>query len=349
LGKKGDKLAVFLFAVPKTVLDEILDALSTFGIKPVGMETPATALSNYLLFCTGVSNRPVVVLGGQSDAWEMVGLGCRTKGWYREPEMLFAHGLHRADWNQGSGAEIFHSFLHQSPKVFSWGPVQDFLLSVKEESIQAEDLLALGNERLGLQNGAGDPLLVPAVGASLCGLREGTFSVNLLPEGGKREQGRMLSRLNGFLIAILLICVTVLGGSYAIRDEFRLRRLQKEIRSLEPSVESLRKKEDELNRLVKEMSSLSRLSERRGEVLRVLNELTEVVPNEAYLSNLRYREGAIDLKGTAENASTLVPLLERSSLFEEVEFNAPSTRRSENRETFSLKAKVEEQERALKP
>ena len=49
----------------------------------------------------------------------------------------------------------------------------------------------------------------------------------------------------------------------------------------------------------------------------------------------------IEVQGSAENASTLIPLLERSVLFENVNFNAPSNRGRDNRETFSLKADLE--------
>ena len=65
------------------------------------------------------------------------------------------------------------------------------------------------------------------------------------------------------------------------------------------------------------------------------------MPNSAYLSSLRYRDGSIELQGNAENASNLVPILERSPLFKNVGFNAPSNRGRDNRETFSLKAEVE--------
>ncbi|HEY7219717.1 MAG TPA: PilN domain-containing protein, partial [Candidatus Binatia bacterium] len=61
----------------------------------------------------------------------------------------------------------------------------------------------------------------------------------------------------------------------------------------------------------------------------------------AYISNLRYRAGLLEVQGNAENASTLIPLLERSALFENVAFNAPSNRGRDNRETFSLKADLE--------
>ena len=95
------------------------------------------------------------------------------------------------------------------------------------------------------------------------------------------------------------------------------------------------------------------------EVLRVLDELSKVVPNNAYFSNLRYKSGALEIQGSAENASSLIPLLERSVVFENVGFNAPSNRGRDNRETFSLKAdyerpkepsaKPEKMEKASKP
>jgi hypothetical protein len=49
----------------------------------------------------------------------------------------------------------------------------------------------------------------------------------------------------------------------------------------------------------------------------------------------------LEIQGSAENASALIPVLERSPLFENVAFNAPSNRGRDNRETFSLKADIE--------
>ncbi|MGH7770782.1 MAG: PilN domain-containing protein [Candidatus Binatia bacterium] len=344
LGRKGDKVGLLLFAVPKRILDEILDALSTFGIRPQGVETTATALSNYLLFCTNGVSGPSVVLGGQGQAWEMTGLNGRVNGWRQEPEILFTHWLPQADWVLGPGREIFYSVLRESPKFFGWGYIEDFLGSVKAESVQVEDLLALGIGKLGGGREVTHSFSLPAVGTALRGLREATFSVNLLPGEGKGGREGLLSRLNGFLILLLLIVLMVLGGSYAIKDEIRLRQLQKEVQKLSPSVDALRREEEELKRLRKEVSFLSGQKERRGEILHVLDELSRIVPNSAYLSNLRYRDGAVELQGSAENASNLVPLLERSPLFKNVGFNAPSNRGRDNRETFSLKAEMERPE-----
>jgi len=341
MGKKGDKIALFLFAVPKKSLDELLDILSAFGLKPKGVETTATALSNYLLFCTGGITGRALVLGGQNHAWEVIGLNARTNGWGQDPELAFAHWLPRADWIQGLGREIFHGCLGESPRLFGWGDTADFLLSVEGELVPLEDLPALGEEKLRGNERMAHPFFLPAVGAALRGLRESTFPVNLLPGARDEGRGRVLSWLNACLTVLLLIGLIVWGGSYPIRDEIRLRQLQRENRKLEPSVQALRREEEELHKLHKEMSFFSGFAERRGEIFLVLDELSRVLPNSAYLSNLRYRAGAVELQGSAESASNLVPLLERSPLFKNVGFNAPSNRGRDNRETFSLKAEIE--------
>jgi general secretion pathway protein L len=150
-----------------------------------------------------------------------------------------------------------------------------------------------------------------------------------------------LSLLNFLLLGLFVVALAVWGVSHPIKDELRLRQLQNENRKLEPAVSALQREESQLEQLRKQARLLADLEQRRGETLRVLDELSKIVPNTVYLSNLRYRAGSLELQGSAENASALVPLLERSPVFENVGFNAPSNRGRDNRETFSLKADLE--------
>jgi general secretion pathway protein L len=165
---------------------------------------------------------------------------------------------------------------------------------------------------------------------------------NLLRHEAHEQFGdKTMSMANTILLGLLLIVFLVWGISYPIKDELRLRQLQGENQKLEPTIQALRREEAQLEQLQKEASVLTDLDQRRGDLIRVLDELSRVVPSNAYLSNLRYRPGIIEVQGNAENASALIPLLERSPLFENVGFNAPSNRGRDNRETFSLKADVE--------
>ncbi len=342
MGKKGESIRLFLFAVPRMALDGILHVLLSFGIQPAGVDTTSAALCNYLMFCSDEISGPTVVVAGENGALEMIGLNIRSGSWKEEAEMLFSHRLSRSDWVQGPARELFHGLQQESLKFFGFGPVKEFLLALNGESMEIVDMAQLGDERLVTSGGTVQPAAIPAIGAALKGLRETTLQVNLRPEAQIAEgRAKRVSRLNGTLLLILLVGLIIWAASYPIKDEIQLVRYQRRIERLGPSVRTIRSIEREVNQLSTEVSSLAEQKERRGEVLRLLGELSLIVPETAYLSILRIRDGNVELRGSAENASSLVPLLERSPLLKNVGFSAPTNRGRDNRETFSLKAEVE--------
>jgi general secretion pathway protein L len=352
MGKRGDKIGVHLFAIPKSQLAGVLDVLDSFGIRPRGVETTVTALANYLLYCKGAISGPTAVVGGHDQGWEMIGVQNSANGWPATPRLLFSHWLPPPRWAQGAARELLQECLSYSPDLYGWGEVDELFRSAADEARKYEDLVAIGNQRLKGGMEISDSHFLPAIGAALQGVREAAFSTNFIRrEGIDDQKWKAFSRLNAMLAVILVLALIAWGVSYPIKDELRLRQLQRENQKLQPSVDALRREESQLEKLRKELGILSDLQERKGEVLRVLDELTKIVPANAYLSNFRYRDRSLEVQGNAENASALIPLLERSPLFENVGFNAPSNRGRDNRETFSLKANVEKpkEEKAAKP
>jgi Tfp pilus assembly protein PilN len=344
LGKRGDKIGVYLFAIPKKNLAGVLEVLASFGIVPNGVETTATALANYLLFCQKDLTGAAAIIGGPERSCEMVGVQSKSAGWGQTSELLFSHSLPEADWAEGLSQELLGECLRQAPKLYGWGSAQRFFPAQNGEPLAYEDLAAVGKEKLGLSDEVPDPIMLPAIGAALRGVREAAFVVNFLgTAGAERTAGKTLSLVNSVLIGLLAIALIGWGVSHPIKDELRLRQLQRENLKLEPAVEALRREESQLQKSRKEVQFLAEIDQRKGEVLRVLDELSKVVPTNAYFSNLRYRNGVLEVQGNAENASVLIPLLEKSPLFENVGFNAPSNRGRDNRETFSLKADLEKQ------
>lgn len=339
-GEESDKIKVLLFAAPKKRLDEIIAGFAALGVRAAGVEPTATSVANYLFYCAAGLSEPSVVIGSQTRAWEIVGLRNRKAAWGDRPEMLFADCLPRTDWIRGPGQEIFFDRLKSAQKFFAWGSLGDFLLAIKEDGLAVDDLSALADGRLRHQ-GLAHPFFVPAIGAALRGLREDLLGLNLLPSRDADRPGRLFSRLNVFLLAILLLGSVAWGLLYPIKDELRLRQIEQEIAKLSSSLQALQAQEEELARLKTEVEFIAEAKKQQGRILAILDELSRVVPQNAYLSQLRYRDGALEIQGNAESASNLVPLLERSPLFEKVGFNAPSTRARDNRETFSLKAQVE--------
>jgi general secretion pathway protein L len=341
-GKKGDKLCVHVFAIPKRNLDGVMGLLESVGIKPSGVETTVTALANYLLFVRPIDSSGAALVAGHPGYWEMIGVETKSNGWHPSAELLFAHRFPKAEWANGAGKELLVECVRQIPRVFRCGDLAGLNGSVADQLAHAEDLTMIANPRLKRFDVRSEPDVIPALGAALRGVREASFRTNFLRhENGDADTGRDVPILNKLLSAVLVIALLAWGVSFPIKDEMRLRQLQAENRKLAPAVDALRRQEEQLDQLRKEAAFLSQLDQRRGEVLRVLDELSKAVPTSAYLSNFRYRAGVLELQGNAESASALIPLLERSPLFENVAFNAPSNRGRDNRETFSLKADIE--------
>jgi len=339
VGKKGEKLCVYVFATPKKNLAGLLNMLESFGIKPNGVETTVTALANYLLFSDADRSDNAAVIAGHRSHWEMVAVNAKAQGWKPGAQLLSTHQFPAHEWAQGSGKAILHESLREVKKIYRCGDLNGM---AEGPLAAAEDLVALGAPRLQSTRQITNPETLPAIGAALRGIREASLGGNFLSiDAADRGVRKTFSTLNAVLLGLLVVTLIVWGVSFPVKDELRLRQLQSENQKLEPSVEVLRREENQLQQLRKEATYLNDFEQRRGEVLKILDELSKIVPTNAYFSNLRYRTGVLEIQGSAENASTLIPLLERSALFEHVNFNAPSNRGRDNRETFSLKADLE--------
>ena len=271
IGKQGDKIGVYLFAIPKKVWSIFSMCLVHSAYDRTGVETTVTAMANYLLFCRGNLDNPAVVVGRQSEAWEMVGIRNGVNGWKHNPELLFAHSLQQADWAQGPGKEILQECLAKSPTFFGWGEVEGFFSSVSQDgaspirrSRSCRQSAACGKRERRSSPGS------PAFGAALRGLREASFTVNFLrQEGAVDGGGKAFSGINAVLLGLLLIGAVAWGVSYPVKDEIRLRQLQKENQRLAPSVEALRREDTELQKARKEVSFFTNFDQRKGEVLRL--------------------------------------------------------------------------------
>ena len=76
-------------------------------------------------------------------------------------------------------------------------------------------------------------------------------------------------------------------------------------------------------------------------VVEVLDELTRVVPDQAYLVQLQLRDQTVELHGFASTASDLIGVLEQSPLFNAPQFRAPVTQdRRSGAERFHISAEL---------
>ncbi len=179
-----------------------------------------------------------------------------------------------------------------------------------------------------------------SAGTALGALGRGRLSTNLPLPGGATLRRPVAGR------TALLACITVLlwalvGVSYLASDLLTLRRLDAAVESLRDDTARLRGLSEslrELDRRIKVLEASDGVA--APGPLDVLKELTRLLPDGTWLTGFEYRDGVVYIDGRSDRASSLILLMERAGLIEDVEFLGKITKGRDGKERFSIKARV---------
>ena len=165
------------------------------------------------------------------------------------------------------------------------------------------------------------------------------YSIDLIsPEILKRRRLWFkfeLAALAFLLLSLFSLPLAVLAGKshYLARLETRLEQTKKEAAKLKDIRQHNRE-------LVERFEVLGQLARSHARTIDVLKELTEVIPQDAWLRSLAIKNRRIYLQGTSKSATTVVKALEDSPLFKEVHFDSPVVKRG-GQETFKIVVDLE--------
>ena len=149
------------------------------------------------------------------------------------------------------------------------------------------------------------------------------------------------------IAAVTALLGLALAFTHVEKTERYLGRLTEEIRRLGPEASAVDAQAAERARSRRVLAGLE--SVRRGSLpaLPLLRELTETLPDTAWLQVLSMDREGVELTGQADAASQLIPLLEASRWLERVEFTSPVTK-LQGKEQLRIRA-AWEAPRALPP
>ena len=336
-GLGEDRLEVLLMCIPREIVRVHLEALEDAFVRPRGIVLTSTAIADYLAFCRGGTAAPIGLLIG-SD--QVVELALLKEGRLVASQLVPACRVATpADLSRSLGRQLADGFLApEDVELFHWrlanGAAPELPL------VGDGNLVALAAGRLEAPPEffeTCEPALLPALGAALDAVREGTVPVNLLPAEGRRGAEEGLSLATVVLVAVLGVLLLVWGGSALVKDELTRRHVRDEIARVEPQVKEVKALQNEIEDLRHQIQTLSGEGKR---VTVLLAELSDVVPTDAYLSAVNLRAGRLTVDGMARSASDLIAALEKSKHFRNVSFTSPTTR-SGDKDRFSLVAEVE--------
>jgi general secretion pathway protein L len=332
---KEEKEWLHLFAafIKKEEIDYYLSLLKKVGIQPFSIQIPSTAALNLFFYHKTVDKDEVAVLLDLTEPFFEMNL--IDGGEWKE-------SFHLPLPSEERESRIINTFKRSGLKpdasskstFFVYGlDASEKMLPSLRESNQIRGISLPPLHRIEAETGASRlDKIFPSIGVPLQGLTKTWFDLNLLP----LEMRKKVREIGKPLFMALASLALALGLAWAIgvfvRYGNELDAINAEIKTRKPAVEAVEKLQRQKDELRKEITEFENIRSAEISKIEMLRELTQLLPTTVWIWNFKYHGRELEVSGFAESAADLIPLLDRSPLFERVEFLAPVTMERERRE-----------------
>jgi general secretion pathway protein L len=349
LKEEKEQLDLFVVFVKRADVDYYLSSLKKNGIQPISIQVPFTAALNLFFYNNESKEQEVSVLLDVSDLFfelnliqernlkETLHLPLASEG--RELRMLSTLQRSGLRGDSLSKATLFVYGLESNEKM---------VVSLKEANqIKGVFFPPLG--RIEAEKGASElHKIYSSIGLPLMGLAKTHWDLNLLPFEMRKKVRQIGKPLFILLTIVALILALAWGIGTFVRYRNELNTINAEIKKRKPEVDALERIQRQKGEMGSEISELLKIEREEVSKIEILHELSQILPDTVYIWNLKYNGKEIEISGFADSASDLIPLLDKSPLFEKVEFLAPVTKErvmrgteTKEKERFKVKMRLE--------
>jgi len=339
-------VAVF---VKKEELNPYLSLLKKMGIQPISVHIPAVSALNLFLYHEGEKENEISVLLDVNDPFFEMNIleGREWKDSFHlplPPEDKEERILQAFKRGEGKDPSLPRAMFF----VYGLDATEKALPSFHEtEGMKGVTSPPVRRIEVGAEESLPD-YIYPSIGLPLAGLTETRFKLNLLPPEMRKQ-----IRDYGKPVFLGLLCLAVIlglfwGGGVHSRYQRELEDLRSELKKRKPEVEAVEKIQKQRTELTSEMAEFDKISRGAVSEVQILKELSQILPASVWVWQYKFAGREVEISGFADSASELISLLDKSPLFERVEFLAPVTKERErrigvdkDRERFKIKMRLE--------
>lgn len=167
---------------------------------------------------------------------------------------------------------------------------------------------------------------------------------NLLPERYQPTTSRLVKFVHWILSGILFLLFLTVIIFPVWQQQQQVEQLKAEIKALDKDTRFVDSQQLEIDALRDETQKLLDIKNQTPELGAVLNELTHLLKDDTWLTNLQYSEKHMQIQGQSPTASDLIGLLETSAFFSKVSFVSPLTQdKTTGMERFQISMEVNPQ------
>jgi len=332
--KGTGRLQLLLVAMKKVDLTPYLDISRQLTLRFSGIEISSTALANYFLWEGGKNMGPYFSF----VYFNKTGL---ELGFLKQGLLVYSRAISR----QAYGSTAVTPVVNDLKKIFEAQTVPEKPVGAVFCGLDGDKpIFDALNEDTGAdirmadlsRTGISSSVALPAYGLALKGVRNTATNINLLPPALRKKPSRAGIYVMFILASIALLGALAWGGSSILRYHWALEHLDGEIRQLSLKMKKIEQIQVQKNELENRVTTLNDLRQGSPHVLDVLKELSVRIPQDAWLKQFDFSEKGIQIRGEADLASNLIPLLEASPMFRDVAFLSAITKGRNGKENFRI-------------
>ncbi len=171
--------------------------------------------------------------------------------------------------------------------------------------------------------------------------RQTKVKINLLPPEQQPDSNNQTDRPTLILASCAFLLILATLYLPLIQQSRQLTALESEISINRKSAIQLQKLKTQKQNIIEQINFLAIKHQSKLPSIELLNEVTKIIPDHTWLTRLIVKNNQLQLQGESSNASSLIQLIESSSLFTQAQFRSPVTQNTANgKDKFHLSAKL---------
>ena len=183
-----------------------------------------------------------------------------------------------------------------------------------------------------------DLAAITSYGLALRPLESNPYKFDLSPKSLSRKKNTPASRTMALGLAVVFLMIAV-GMSKVVVDQRTLSSLDQQLAELKLQAETLSQVDQEYQSLEKYTEILNEIDIQSPLKLPILKTLSQILPEDTWLSRISIKHNKVEIQGYSESASTLLPLIENSNFFKNTAFDG-SIVKTRKGEKFSLRSQM---------
>ena len=336
--RESGKMRLALVAAKKSSVAPYFAVAERLGVRLSSIEISSTAVANYFAYDTdkgGEASQGFLFL--RHDDLE---LGLLKGGLLHYSRLL----------RRPAGEVDERAFLAEGLKILRrvWGDHQGRLKTVLCVPESDAGFIDFFKEDEGIEvclpdlSKAGLPssAMIPAYGLALKGVMNLPMEINLLPRELRKRSSKIGYYSMFLLVGLFILSAVAWGGSAVFKHKLALDSLDAELKKLGAEVTRIDRGKKACQRLVDRINYLNTLRQGDTPILNVIKELSERIPESAWVSSLTFSDKGVELEGQAASASELISLLDASPFFHDVVFLSAITKTRDGKEKFRIGLKL---------